>query len=99
MRKVGIQLVSDDTTVAVLAGESDSEAIWDEISETEFKCAMLDNLTVEIADCEYIYTLKDLGDMEICFVNLDTCEVLCDSITLEEIFIYELGGKDYEINI
>lgn len=86
MRKVGIQLLCDDTTVAMMACEADAESMWDEVSETEFKSATLEGLSVEIADKEYIYTLKNLGDMEICFVDLETHEVLCDSVTLEEIF-------------
>lgn len=86
MRKVGIQLLSDDTTIAMLAGDADNESMWDEISDAEFESNTLKGLTVEISGNEYIYTLKNLCDIEFCFVDLETCEVLSDSITLGKVF-------------
>lgn len=85
MRKVGIELVIDNNTICILAGEMDSEDLWEEIGDAEFVSNVLNGLTVEIFDKEYIYTLKDCSNLQVSIVNLYTGERLCDYITIEEL--------------
>lgn len=85
MRKVGVELAINGQTLCVLAGELDNENIWDEISETEFRSNILKDLTVEIEDSTYIYTIRDNGSLQACFLDLKTGKHLCEYIQLSEL--------------
>lgn len=85
MRRVGVELAINGQTLCVLAGELDNENIWDEISETEFRSNILKDLTVEIEDSTYIYTIRDNGSLQACFLDLKTGKHLCEYIQLSEL--------------
>lgn len=85
MRRVGVELAINGQTLCVLAGELDNENIWDEISETEFRSNIIKDLTVEIEDSTYIYTIRDNGSLQACFLDLKTGKHLCEYIQLSEL--------------
>lgn len=85
MRRVGVELAINGQTLCVLAGELDNENIWDEISETEFRSNILKDLTAEIEDSTYIYTIRDNGSLQACFLDLKTGKHLCEYIQLSEL--------------
>lgn len=85
MRKVGVELAINGQTLCVLAGELDNENSWDESSETEFISNIIKDLTVEIEDSTYIYTIRDNGSLQACFLDLKTGKHLCEYIQLSEL--------------
>ena len=97
MRKIGIELASDDNTLCILAGEMDSENLWEERNETEFISNVLRGLTVEIGRGEYIYRIENNDGVDVSFVNLETGERLCDYITLERLMCVEDSTEDIKV--
>lgn len=92
MRKVGVELAINGQTLCVLAGELDNENSWDEISETEFRSNILKDLTVEIGstlynrgELTYVYTVKNTDSLQVCFLDLETGNHLCDYIPLQKL--------------
>lgn len=98
MRNIGIELASEGKTICILAGEMDSEDLWEEISESEFKSNVLDGLTVEIVPNIYIYTIKDNASLQVRFLYLDTGKCLCDYITLGDLLNIESGTDIIEVS-
>ena len=92
MRRVGVELAINEQTLCVLAGELDNENIWDEISETEFRSNVIKDLTVEIGntlynrgELTYVYTVKNTDSLQVCFLDLETGNHLCDYIPLQKL--------------
>lgn len=92
MRRVGVELAINGQTLCVLAGELDNENIWDEISETEFRSNILKDLTVEIGntlynrgELTYVYTVKNTDSLQVCFLDLETGNHLCDYTPLQKL--------------
>lgn len=92
MRRVGVELAINGQTLCVLAGELDNENIWDEISETEFRSNILKDLTVEIGntlynrgELTYVYTVKNTDSLQVCFLDLETGNHLCDYTSLQKL--------------
>ena len=97
VRKIGIELASDGNTLCILAGEMDSENLWEERNETEFISNVLRGLTVEIGRGEYIYRIENNDGIDVSFVNLETGERLCDYITLEKLMCVEESTEDIKV--
>lgn len=97
MRKIGIELASDNNTICILAGEMDSENFWEEIGETEFTSKLLKGLSVEIGRGEYIYRIENSDGIYVSFVNLETGERLCNYIALEQLMSIEDSTDDVKV--
>lgn len=97
MRKIGVELLINNNTICILAGELDNENLWSETGDTDFISNMLSGLTVEICDNKYVYTIKDTDTIQASFVNLETGERLCDYFTLEDLVNIENSTDDIQI--
>lgn len=82
MRKLGIAIADNSGTLAVLACELDNEHMWEELNNYEFQNTIISDLSVEISEDKYIYTIKSNELLKICFIDLESGEHLCDYITL-----------------
>ena len=92
MRNVGVELAVNEQTLCVLAGELDNENSWDEINSSEFKSNVLKDLTVEIGNTSYdrreltyVYTVRNNDNLQVCFLDLETGNHLCDYIPLQKL--------------
>ena len=92
MRKVGVELAINGQTLCVLAGELDNEDNWEEFTPEEFKSNVLKDLTVEIGntfydrgELTYVYTVRNNDSLQVCFLDLETGNHLCDYIPLQKL--------------
>lgn len=92
MRRVGVELAINEQTVCILARGLDNEDDWDEMTSSEFRSNILKDLTVEIVntfydrgELTYVYTVKDTGSLQACFLDLETGVHLCDYTPLQKL--------------
>lgn len=99
MRRVGVELAINEQTVCILARGLDNEDDWDEMTSSEFRSNILKDLTVEIVntfydrgELTYVYTVKDAGSLQACFLDLETGVHLCDYTPLQKLL--SMGSID-----